>query len=346
VVGAAGSRVLHALALAAALGVTPPAGAAEARTFTLAYAAPEGCPARATFVASIHARAAESREVELAGDLAFDVLLEPAAELTRGLLSVRFSGGERFEREVPPGRCGDVATTLSIMAGLLLSGALLPEAAAPPPETPAPPEPAPPSPAPAPPPAPSVASPVVAPKAPGAPLGRFRAGVAVHGELELGALPFPALGGSVGLDIALERESVFAPSLRAGFAYLTARATHPPQGDAQFTLRALFVRVCPLRFELSTPLVLTACALLDTGSLAVAGRSTTLPEDVSMTWTALGPAARLSARLSSVLTLEAEARGQALLRHDRFVLQPGSVEVHEVSAFSGALGLGILAQLP
>lgn len=340
---------MRALALAATLGVTLPLRAAGVRTFTLAYSAPEGCPARSTFAASVIARAPESRESDLLGELALEVTLEPAGELTRGLLAVRFLSGEHFEREVPAGRCGDVTTTMAIMAGLLLSGALLPEPAPPSAvETPAEPRVPPPRVAPAAPPAPAppMPAPARAPERVASSLGRFRAGVAAHGELDLGALPFPAVGGSIGLDAALERGSPFSPSLRAGFVYLTARASRPPQGDALFTLRALFVRVCPLGFELRAPLTLTACALLDVGSLAVGGRSTTLPEDVRMSWVGLGPAGRLSARLSPVLLLEAEARAYGLVRHDRFVLQPRGAQVHEISMISAGLGLGLLAQLP
>jgi hypothetical protein len=339
------------MALAATLGVTLPLHAVDVRTFTLSYSAPEGCPARSTFVASVTARAAESRESSELGDLAFEVTLEPVGELTRGLLSVRFSRGERFEREVPAARCADVTTTLAIMAGLLLSGALLPDPAPPPVvETPAEPPVAPPTVAPAPPADPLASVPATPPAPRPRPvrssLGRFRAGIAAHGELDLGALPFPAVGGSVGLDAALERESLFSPSIRAGFVYLTATASRPPEGDALFTLRALFVRLCPLRFELPAPLTLTGCALLDAGSLAVAGRSTTLPEDVTMTWLALGPAGRLSARVNSLLSVEAEARLYGLVRHDRFVLQPRGVQVHEITAVASGVGVGILVPVP
>jgi hypothetical protein len=339
------------MALAATLGVTLPLHAAEVRTFTLSYSAPEGCPARSTFVASVTARAAESRETSELAELAFEVTLEPVGEHTRGLLSVRFSGGERFEREVPAARCADVTTTMAIMAGLLLSGALLPDPAPlPPVETPAEPPAPPPAVAPAPssePPASVLASaPAPERRSVRSSFGRFRAGVAAYGELDLGALPFPAVGGSVGLDAAVERESVFSPSIRAGFVYLTATASRPPEGDALFTLRALLVRLCPLRFELRAPLTLAACALLDAGSLAVAGRSTRLPEDVTMTWLAFGSAGRLSARLNPLLSLEAEARLYGLVRHDRFVLQPRGVQVHEVAAFSSGVGLGLLGQLP
>jgi hypothetical protein len=343
VVGAAGQSALRALVATATLGVTATLGAAEARTFTLAYSAPEGCPARSTFVASIRARA-ESRELEQHGELAFEVALEPVGELTRGRLTVRFSGGERFERELPAARCADVTTTMAIMAGLLLSGSLLPEP--PPPEPEPEPEPALPPPTPPRPPTLPVAPPAPVTPSSAASFGHFRVGAAAHAELDLGALPFPALGASFGLDAAVERPSWFSPSLRAGFVYLTAKASHPPEGDARFTLRALFVRLCPLRFELRAPLAVTACALLDAGGLEVAGRSTTLPEDVSMTWVAVGAAGRLSARLTPVLTLEAEARLHGLIRHDRFVLQPGAVQIHEIPTVSAGLGVGLLAQLP
>jgi hypothetical protein len=353
--------------LAIAWGAT--ARAASARSFALEYPALEGCPARAAVVASILERAPEAQEVTTDAELRFQVDLEQHEGLTRGLLRVRFRGGESYEREVPPSSCPEVLTAMEIMAGLLLSGALLPEPA--PPATPgstalerlgqdapslrdqAPPPAAAPSPAGdvvvgvriVPERDPAFVSPPSAPVR-RSPWGRLRAGAAAYGDVASGALSSLALGGGVGLEVALDRASAFAPSVRAGVEYQTARKDHAPEGGARFRLWALFVRVCPLRFELSPALAAGTCALVEVGSLSAGGRSTSLPVERRMPWVALGSALRLSVRLSSSLSLEGEGRAFELLRHDRFVLQPGSIEVIDIPAFSGAISVGVLAQVP
>ena len=348
-----GARARWLRAARALLGLTPlflaaPAHAqpAEVRTFSLAYAVPEGCPARTTFAASILARAADSRETEDQAALAFDVVIRPDGELTRGTLTVRFSHGEHFEREVPASRCADVTTSMAIMAGLLLSGALLPEPAPPPPAPPAPtiaeipPEVAPTER----PPAPAVSSAKAEPAAPVRPW-RLRPGAYAHGDFGLGALPIPSVGVSGGLELALLRGALLSPSLRAGVSYLTASASSP-LGRAVFTVTAFDLRACPLRVELSARSALAACGLLELGRLRVLARQTTNPLDRTMPFVALGAAARLEAGLDEVFALEAELSAFGLTRHDRFVLQPADTLLYQVPAASAGLSFGVLARLP
>jgi hypothetical protein len=322
-----------------------------AQTFSLVYAAPEGCPARSTFVASILARAPGSREATTDAELAFEARLAADGDLTRGLFTVRFAHGDRFEREVPAARCADVTTSMAIMAGLLLSGALLPEKAAEPPPVaapvPAPPAAPPPPPvaeAPAPPAA--VASRATSAPAEGETLGRFRVGAFAHAVLDLGALPFPAFGGDVGLDAALDRSSPLSPSLRAGFSYRAGKASHPPVGDGLFALKVLMVRACPLRFAPGPPLAIHACALVDLGQLRVSARNTTHPADRSMPWLAMGAAGRLELRLASAVSLETELSLYGLARHDQFLLEPGDLELHDIPAVAAEASVGIVARLP
>lgn len=325
--------------------------APAAQTFSLDYAVPEGCPARSTFVASIIARAPGSRETPEDAELSFDARIAAAGELTSGVLRVRFAHGERFEREVPAARCGDVATTMAIMAGLLLSGALLPEL--PPAATPDASAAAPrsePTPAPA---VPSVPPqslearvPVPPPARSSERLGRLRPGAFAHAALDLGALPFPAFGTNVGLDAALERASLFAPSVRAGFSYRAGRASEPGVGDGLFVVRALLLRGCPLRVPLGRRVFVHACALVDWGRLEVSGRDTTHPAERHMPWLALGGAGRLEARLGAVVSLEAEASIYGLSRHDQFVLEPGDVKLHEIPPVAGELALGVVVRVP
>jgi len=242
---------------------------------------------------------------------------------------------------------------MAIMAGLLLSGALVPEPAreelpagaataseqSAPPSEPAEPPASPPPVESAPPPASATASTERATP------GRVRLALFAHGALDLGGLPFPAFGVNAGLDVALERPSRLAPSVRAGFSYRAARATSPA-GDGLFALRALMLRGCPLRAPLAPFLTFYPCALFDAGLLNVSGRSTTHPAERSMTWLALGGAGRLEARFGAIFALEAELSLYGLVQHDRFVLEPGAVELHEIPAVSGEAAVGFSARLP
>jgi hypothetical protein len=328
--------------------------APAARTFSLDYVAPEGCPARSTFVASILVRAPGSREATEDAELAFEVRIAPAGALTSGVFTVRFVHGEHFEREVPPAHCADVTTSMAIMAGLLLSGALLPEPPPAPAQDTAPPlAPEPvvvPAPAPIAPAPPASAS-VEPPRAPSSrteatTLGRFRPAAFTHAVLDLGGLPLPAFGFDAGLDAALERRSLLAPSLRAGFSYRGAQASLPPVGDGSFALPVLMLRACPLRVAVTAPLFVHACALADFGRLSVSGRNTTHPTERHMPWQAFGGAARFEVRLGSVVSIEAETSLYGLVRHDAFVLEPGGVELHDVPAVSGEVTVGVSAGLP
>jgi hypothetical protein len=320
------------------------------RTFSLAYAVPEGCPARGTFVAAILARAPEAGEAEGTAALAFDVKLEPEGELTRGTFTVRFVHGEHFEREVPPARCSEVTQSMAIMAGLLLSGALLPEPA-PPPDAEKPIETPPPAPPPAPiapavPLAPSrfdeARTPPAVPESAPADPGQLRPAAFLHGGVGLGALPVPSAGLSAGAELGLARRSVWSPSLRAGYLLERASAARSPLGRAVFALDAGLVQVCPWRLALSERSALALCAHGAWGSLRVTARSTDHPLERTMPWVALGGAARVEAALGDHFALEAAVTAFGLAHHDRFLFQPGNVLLHEVPAASGSLSFGLL----
>jgi len=326
--------------------------AEQERSYSLAYAAPPGCPERSTVLTAIGTRAPLASLRDTDADLAFDVQIAAAGELASGMLSVRFRTGERFEREVPRARCDDVTTSMAIMAGLLLSGALLPEPA---PERSEPAVEAKPDAAPPPPAGPVEARPAPAPpaaserrEAAGPPM-RLRAGVFLDGRLDLGVAPFPAFGVSGGLDALLEQDSWFSPSVRVGVVYVagSASASEPPLGGARLALRALTLRACPLRLTLGGPFAVYGCGWFEGGLLTASPRSTPgATEDVSMTWLGLGGAGRLEAAVSRHIALEAELGAFGLVQHDEFVVQPGPVNVYTVPAFSGAFSLGAVARWP
>jgi len=352
VIGVAGSwvrlSVLTAWVIAQAPATARAAGTAE-RTFSVAYDAPSFCPGRERFLEAVRARAPEATLRDGDADLAFAVRVAPEGTLASGIFTVRFRKGEHFAREVPASPCDDVITSMAIMAGLLLSGALLPE---PPPSPEAEPiEPArPPEPprAPAPPaePAPPVRATEAPRTAPASPL-RVRAGLFVDGRLDFAAAPFPAFGVAAGLDGLLERESWFSPGARIGFLYVTGDATAPPLGGAHFALRALTLRGCPLRVALGASWSLAACGLFEGGVLTASPRDTVGSNgDSKMSWLGFGAAGRVEAPLIERLAVEAEASAFGLVHHDRFVLQPGDVNVHTVPAFSGAISLGLVARWP
>jgi len=347
-------RILPLLVGAGALLVPAVARAAsEARSYSLAYVAPEGCPERHAVLAAIGTRAPGASPRDTDADVAFDVRITSAGELASGTLDVRFRTGERFAREVPASRCEDVTTSMAIMAGLLLSGALLPE----PPRPESAPSPEGPPAAVVPPPEPPAEAPPENPEpartpAPDASAGarsawRLRAGAFADGRLDFAVAPFPALGVGGGLDLLMERDSWFSPGLRVGVLYVTGSASADPLGGARLTLRALTVRACPVRLSLGAPFSFYGCGLFEGGVLVASPRSTPGANgDVDMTWLGLGGAGRVEAALGSRLALEAELGAFGLLQHDRFVVQPGDVNVYTVPAFSGALSLGLVARWP
>jgi hypothetical protein len=347
------ARPLPLLLGAGVLLVAAPARATGSnRTYSLAYAAPEGCPARSDVLSAIGMRAPEATPSDDDAELALDVRIVPAGELASGTFSVRFRSGERFAREVPAARCEDVTTSMAIMAGLLLRGALLPEA------PPAPNEPAPEAAVLAV--APAAVPIAEEPKLPPPPASsgsgasseasgtlRFRAGVFADGRLDFAVAPFPAFGVGVGLDALLESDSWFSPGMRVGVLYATGSASEPPFGGARLSLRAVTVRACPFRLPLGAPFTLYACGLFEGGELTASPRSTPGAEgDVAMPWLGLGGAGRVEVTVEPTLALEAELSAFGLLHHDEFVVQPGDVNVYTVPAFSGAFSLGVVARWP
>jgi hypothetical protein len=351
--GVAGSRGwLSALLVGVTVWLGPASlrAAEQERSYSLAYAAPSGCPERSAVLTAIVTRARLASLRDGDADLAFDVQIVAAGELASGMLNVRFRTGERFEREVPPAPCEDVTTSMAIMAGLLLSGALLPEPA---PESSEPAVEAKVEAAPPPPAVPVDARPAPAPPAsserreePKPPM-RLRAGVFLDGRLDFAVAPFPAFGVGGGLDALLERDSWFSPSVRVGVVYVTGSASEPPLGGARLALRAVTLRACPLRLALGAPFAFYGCGWFEGGLLTVSPRSTPgAAEDASMTWLGLGGAGRLEAAVGRHVALEAELGAFGLVQHDQFVVQPGDVNVYTVPRFSGAFSLGAVARWP
>jgi hypothetical protein len=107
------------------------------------------------------------------------------------------------------------------------------------------------------------------------------------------------------------------------------------------------LRACPLRVALGAPFSFSACGLFEGGVLTASPRAAQgSNHDATMPWLGVGGSGRLEASVGPQVAVEAEAAVFGLVHHDRFVLQPGDVNVHTVPAFSGALSLGLLVRWP
>lgn len=322
--------------------------ASEPSAFSLRYSAPAACPTRAHFVEQIRSRVPSAIEGE--GGPSFAVELRDEGAFVRGRLLVVLEDGAASEREVPAAPCADVARSLAIIVAIVLSGELFAD--------PGPGE------APGPEAAASALSPLVrlegevkenraAPSPPRSPeaersaaaeAGRFRFGAFAHGTLNLAAAPFPALGVSAGVDLAYERTQLVSPSFRAGAEYIVGREQQA-LGDADFALVAALLRFCPFRYARSSRFELHACAAFDAGRLSVNGEIEG-GREADMTWLAPGGALRLAGALSRAFAVELELAAFGLVHHDRFVFQPGELEVYDIPAFSCSISFGIAGRAP
>jgi hypothetical protein len=323
----------------------PARAAEESATFALAYEAPEGCPSREAFVKEVMARAPGAREAGEEPVHSFGVVITREAELARGRVML---GEGASARDVPPAPCADVASSAAIMIALVLAGE--PE--------PLEPEPAPPvansSPEAAPVPAPA-ASVEPVPREPPRPtppraaapergVVTLRAGVWGAYGLELGPAPFPAHGGSAGGELSLDIAGA-RPSVRVGGGFLRSDVTVDGRGAAEFRLLVAVARLCPHAFEPWKGMTLHACALLEVGELTARGRTERRLVQ-RMPWVAFGVAPRIGLSLGRVITLEGEVGASGVTRHDRFVFQPGTVEVHEIPPVLVGARVGVGARFP
>lgn len=307
--------------------------------FHLAYEAPPGCPARADFLAAIHARTTRP-ELAASGERApeLSVTIEPAGGRTIGRLDVVEPGGEPQRRTVSSRTCAEVTTALALVAALLLdpdartSGDVSPEAPAElsPDATPI--EPA--------------ARPRPRPRAERPPRSRpeGRARVELSTGIALGATGGvgPAIAPRAGVlfDVELAPgESAsgvalqLAPSLRAA-ADVAATSSDLASGAQHYLWIGGTLGACPARLALGARVRLAPCAAVQAG--AHAGRTTQVANRTSSVdpWVAPLAGLRLEWALSASVSLELQGDVVFPLLRTRFFLAP-STTIFEIPGITG-----------
>ncbi|HKO49689.1 MAG TPA: hypothetical protein VJV79_18295 [Polyangiaceae bacterium] len=131
------------------------------------------------------------------------------------------------------------------------------------------------------------------------------------------ALPAPALGGSLFVDLDFVRSGGFAPLFRAALSHVERRGLSSGTAEANFTLTLATVSACPLRIQ-GGFLVLRPCAFVSGGALHAWGSQTTNLQQRTRPYGALGGSVMLLAQVSQALELVADLGLGATLVPDTF----------------------------
>jgi hypothetical protein len=337
------------------------AGAEELASFSVDYAAPAVCPSREQFVNAVSLRARNAVEVPGGAKFAFQVQLRSAGAQASGALVTRLEDGREFRREIPPASCAEVASSIAVIAAMVLDGGEnslkrqepAPATAAPDadPRTTAAVDPQPGSPRPTAgvEPRPAAMRPprgverrrseprVSAPATPDArPLGVL---VALGGGLRTGVAPEPSWGASPGVELALGRSARSAISARVSGTFVRSGTEVTPYGDAQFQLLAAELSGCAPRYPAAL-LGVRPCLFAQAGDLRGEGQETLNRHTRHMLWLGLGAATRLEAEVSRRFVFEIQVHGVRLVRSDRFVFEP-DVVAHDVPDWALGLHAGV-----
>jgi hypothetical protein len=187
------------------------------------------------------------------------------------------------------------------------------------------------------PPVPVVAAPVPAPAAPAPPSPAalpqpaplyWAAGAA--GRLTSGVAPESLLGGEVWLRAGWERSSLWSPELGVRFLLERSRDFQRPEGQADFTLGAAALELCPLRLG-GRRLRLQPCAISSFGWLRAVGHETFRANTRTSPWTSVGGGVQLLALLG-VIALRVDAGAGHPLRRDRYRFEPSDCAATECVA--------------
>ncbi len=345
-----GVRARTCVFVLAGLGVVPSARAEPAqRDFAYEYRAPAECPEASAFEQAVLSRLPAARVVPRDdATLVFDVELASGHDDFSGVLVIGLRDGTRVRRDVLGGSCAEALSALAVIAALSLDGYR---------REPTPPE----APNVEPPSNPAPAPPARAPRAvprdrePPPVAARRRAsvtpGLFVAASWESAVAPTAPLGVLGGFDVELSPRGVLQPSLRLGLLGTAAATETAGTASADFQLVTGRLTACVLGVG-HVSLSARGCVDLDAGTLRARG-SVEGGATQTMPWLAAGPSARGAFALTRWLALEATAGLRLLARSDRFVFRhpapdgmslPSTV-VHDVSAISFGLGLGLAAQL-
>jgi hypothetical protein len=339
--------------LGAILGASQPTLAADATRaepepvrFSLSYSAPDGCPTSLEFQHAVESRAKHAEVSDATqADVQLEVTLTPEGERTAGGMVVVLADGSRSERRAADASCDAAASSLAVMAALVLDARL-----------PAPPEPvlapapvAPSTEITAPPTtSTSVTRPETVPaprKAPPAPGPDLEIAVSAHGTWESAVSSEPPLGALAGGELRWSRPGVLSPAFGLNGLVVLPRSISTSAGSASIRLFAARLLACPLRVQLPLDAMLRPCVEFDAGTLrAEAAPGVLNSSDGTMPWLATGLAVRGELPLGGGLSLELGVGGRALARHDRFYFRP-DVRVHDVPPWSAGASVGLSYRL-
>jgi hypothetical protein len=308
--GLAASAVLCAVALTARR-----ACAQDLHPTLLAYKAPADCPPVGDFQRSVERRSARIHFVdEGSHDRELSIVLHKDADYTIGELRLIEPNGTLRQRSVRFTTCVEAVEGLALIATVSLDPQALLEAPKSVPEKPA-----------------EAAKPVIRPRpvertvaprvAPPEDSSGLETKVGVEFNTYFGALPKPAIGGTVLMDIGSGSRHVFAPLIRGAITHverlgLPVESPSEPQtsAEANFALTLVSLSACPLRIG-GNVVVFRPCAVVSGGALRASGTDPRDPQARTRPYWSWGGAGMLSVRLGQLLEIVGDAGvGMPLLR--------------------------------
>jgi hypothetical protein len=301
------------LATIAVLGWPIAAEAAPPRV-RLAYAAPEGCPDEAAFVAAVAAQAHpfERAPRSAARVRSLEARIARADDAHTGVLRVREADGATSERDVRGATCQEVFSALALVAALTV------DTGPPPPSPPPPEEPPPPLPA--------------------IPL-RWTAATTLHA----GAFFSMAPGASIGVAPELEIAPPFAGTplvVRLGLVLAASPRAETPAGSAEFFWFAarLDVGLFALRrawFSLRPTIGAGAGAVLGRG-FAVA-----IPHEETRPWFDVAAGLRAHAALLPGFGLELAGGLLVPITRETWIFERPDAVIHATPPVGGYVTVGV-----
>ena len=286
----------------------------------LSYRAPDGCPSVADFQRSVQRRSARVRFVdEGAHDRALSITLRKDGDQTNGELRLIERDGNVRQRDARFATCAEALEGLALIAVVSLDPQALlePDRPAEPPALPVPVPLAVPAAAAKPPPAQAKAAPARE-SLPATQPAKLQLAIGGALNLAIRALPEPALGGSLFLDLASGSRARFAPLLRVALSHVERRGLDSESGaEASFTLTLATVSACPWRFAAGF-FALRPCGFASGGVLFAKGSKTNDLQQRTRPYGALGGSLSLFARASQTIDIVADLAAGATLVRDSF----------------------------
>jgi len=153
---------------------------------------------------------------------------------------------------------------------------------------------------------------------PAAPPSKTRLALGGEFNVAIRALPAPALGGSLFLDVASSSESPLSLLFRAAVSHVERRGLSSDSGaEANFTLTVATLSACPVRLAAGF-FALRPCAFVSGGALHAWGSQTTNRQQRTRPYGALGGSLLLFARVSQAFEIVANLEAGPTLVRDTF----------------------------